>query len=178
MFLISFTSSAEHVGQNLFCFSAVDSIGNQGDSACLRFAVSSQTSSLQPLYITNATRYPMGTVSKTTSISTILTNSRFYQRPTIETYIRFKRLSDNVDYYVLNAVTATKNVLYLSDRIVINSSVVWSPGEYFYIYFDPGVFVETNPYSKEAMSISDPTFWSFNIPYERATTPTSAYLFM
>ncbi len=67
-FLATFTSSANQEGQNLFCFAAVDSIGNQGDSAYLGFTVVSQTSSLQPLYRSNATRYPMGTVSKTTSL--------------------------------------------------------------------------------------------------------------
>ncbi|CAF1199626.1 unnamed protein product [Rotaria sordida] len=173
-FLANFTSNSEQVGQNLFCFSAVDSIGNQGDSACLRFAVSSQTSSLQPLYRLNATRYPMGTVSKTTSLWTILTGAEVYQRPTTETYIRFKRTSDDADFYVLNAVTATANVFYLNDRIVINSTVVWTPGEYFYIYFDAGVFVEASTCSKEAMPISDPNFWPFDIPYETTTTSTSS----
>jgi hypothetical protein len=173
VFIASFTSNAQQVGQNLFCFAAVDSIGNQGDSACLRFTVSSQTSSLQPLYIWNATRYPMGTVTKTTSIWTILTGSKTYIRPTTESYIRFKQVSDDVDYYVLNVVTATDNVLYYSDRIVINSVVVWTPGEYFYIYFDAGVLVEANTCSKDAMPISDPTFWPFNIPYETTTTTAS-----
>ncbi|UJR37024.1 hypothetical protein I4U23_029731 [Adineta vaga] len=172
-FLANFTSSADQIGQNLFCFSAVDSIGNQGDSACLRFTVSSQTSSLQPLYRLNAIRYPMGTVLKTTSIWTILTDTRTYERPKTETYIRFKRTSDDTDYYVLDAVTATSNVLYLSDRIVINSSVVWTPGEHFYIYFDPGVFAEASSCSKEAMPIGDPTFWPFDIPYESTTTTTT-----
>ncbi|CAF2462613.1 unnamed protein product [Rotaria sp. Silwood2] len=173
-FLANFTTNAQQVGQNLFCFSAVDSIGNQGDSACLRFTVSSQTSSLQTLYRLNATRYPMGTVLKTTSVWTILTGTTVYQRPTTETYIRFKRTSDDLDFYVLNAVTAIDNVLYSSDRIVINSTVEWTPGEYFYIYFDAGVFVEASTCSKEAMPISDPNFWPFDIPYETTTTSTSS----
>ncbi|CAF3474831.1 unnamed protein product [Rotaria sp. Silwood1] len=173
-FLANFTSSAQQVGQNLFCFSAVDSIGNQGDSTCLRFAVSSETSSLQPLYRLNATRYPMGTVSKTTSTWTMLTGTRVYQRPTTETYIRFKRTSDNVDFYILNAMTAINNVLYLSDRIVINSTAVWSPGVYFYIYFDAGALAEANTCSKSAMPISDPNFWPFDIPYETTTTSTTS----
>jgi hypothetical protein len=42
-----------------------------------------------------------------------------YTRPTIETYIRFKLLSDSTDVYRLNVVTETTNVLYLSDRLVI-----------------------------------------------------------
>ncbi|CAF4323187.1 unnamed protein product [Rotaria sp. Silwood2] len=173
-FLANFTTNAQQVGQNLFCFSAVDSIGNQGDSTCLRFAVSSQTSSLQPLYRLNATRYPTGTVSKTTSIWTILTGTRVYQRPTTETYIRFKRTSDDLDFYVLNAMTAIDNVLYSSDRIVINSTVVWTPSEHFYIYFDAGVLAEANTCSKESMPISDRNFWPFDIPYETTTTSTSS----
>ena len=172
-FLANFTSNAQQIGQNLFCFSAVDSIGNQGDSACLRFTISSQTSSLQPLYIHNATRYPTGTVPKTTSEWTILTGSRVYIRPSTEAYVRFRRASDNVDFHVINAVTALDRVQYFIDRIVINSSAVWTPGESFYIYFDAGVLVEANTCSKEAMPISDPSFWPFDVPYETTTTSTS-----
>ncbi|CAF1603918.1 unnamed protein product [Rotaria magnacalcarata] len=172
-FLANFTSTAPQVGQNLFCFAAVDSIGNQGDSACLRFTVASQTSSLQPLYIRNATRYPMGTVTKTTSVWTIFTAPDVYVRPTFETYIRFKQTSDNTDFYVLNVVTQLDSVLFLSDRIVINSTVVWTPGGYFYIYFDAGVLVDARLCSKDSMPISDPNFWPFNVPYESTTTSTS-----
>jgi hypothetical protein len=71
---------------------------------------------------------------------------------------------------VLNVVTATDCVLYYSYRIVINSSVVRTPGEYFYIYFDPGVFVEASTCSKDAMPIIDSNFWPFNIPYETTTS--------
>ncbi|CAF1067523.1 unnamed protein product [Adineta steineri] len=176
VFLANFTSSANQIGQNLYCFSGVDSIGNQGDSACLRFTVFSQISSLQPLYTSNATHYPTGTVSKTTSVWTILTESITYQRPTTETYIRFKQASDNTDYYILNVVTATDNVLYLTNSIVINTAVIWTPGEQFYIYFDPGVLDEegaTSSCTKVAMPITDPNFWPFNIPYESTITSTT-----
>ncbi|CAF1138993.1 unnamed protein product [Adineta steineri] len=175
VFLANFTSNANQIGQNLYCFAGVDSIGNQGDSVCLRFTVLSQTSSLQPLYTSNATHYPTGTVSKTTSVWTILTGSTVYQRPTTETYIRFKRASDNTDYYVLNVATATSNVLYLTNSIVINTTVMWTPGGSFYIYFDSGILDEqgASSCSKEAMSITDPNFWPFNIPYESTTTSTT-----
>ncbi len=172
-FLATYTASASQEGQNLFCFAGVDSIGNQGDSACLRFTVVSQTSSLQPLYTLNTTRYPMGTVSKTTSLWTIFTGPTTYTRPITETYIRFKTVSQNSDYYVLNVVTATDRVLYYSDRIVINSSVEWTPGVSFYIYFDPGVLVPASTCTKAAMPINDPTFWPFNIPSETTTTIAS-----
>ncbi|CAF1062457.1 unnamed protein product [Adineta steineri] len=175
VFLANFTSNANQIGQNLYCFAGVDSIGNQGDSVCLRFTVLAQTSSLQPLYTSNATHYPIGTVSKTTSVWTILTGSTVYQRPTTETYIRFKRASDNTDYYKLNVATATSNVLYLTNSIVINTTAMWTPGGYFYIYFDSGILDEqgTSSCSKEAMSINDPSFWPFNIPYESTTTSTT-----
>ena len=110
---------------------------------------------------------------KTTSTWTILTGSRVYQRPPTETYIRFKQTSDNVDFFVLNAVTELVNVVYLTDRIIITSTVVWTPSGSFYIYFDPGVLVEASTCSKEAMPISDPNFWPFNIPYETTITSTS-----
>ena len=172
-FLAHFTSNAQQIGQNLFCFSAVDSIGNQGDSACLRFAVESETSSLQTLYMQNATRYPMGIVSKTTSTWTILTGSISYSRPSTEAYIRFRRVSDNADYYVVNVVTGVDKVVYLSDRIVITSNVVWTPAEYFYIYMDGGIFTRATTCNRDSMPIGDPTFWPFDIPYESTVTSTS-----
>ncbi|UJR19129.1 hypothetical protein I4U23_022259 [Adineta vaga] len=172
-FLASFTSSISQVGQNLFCFAGIDSIGNQGDSICLRFTVVSETGSLQSLYKANATRYPMGTVSKTTSTWTLFTGTKTYMRPTAETYIRFKRTSDNSDFYVLNVITATSNVLYFSNRLVIISNVTWTPGERFYIHFDSGVFIEASTCMKDAMLINDPNFWSFDIPYETTTSSTS-----
>jgi hypothetical protein len=172
-FLATFTSSANQIGQNLFCFAAVDSIGNQGDSACLRFTVLSQTSSLQPLYTSNVTRFPMGTVSKTTSLWTMFTGSNVYVRPTTETYIRFKLASNNADYHILNVVTAINNVFYLNGSIVINSTVLWTPGEYYYIYFDPGVLSQSVTCTKESMPIIDSNFWPFNIPDETTTTSTS-----
>ena len=175
-FIANFTASLDQIGQNLFCFAAVDSLGNQGDSACLRFTVSTATSSLQPLYLWNAVRFPMGTVSKTTSLWTIFTGGRLYVRPTTETYIRFKQISDDVDYYVINVATSTDRVVFYSDRVEINSSVVWTPGQSFYIYFDPGVFVAASTCTKDSMPIADPTFWPFNIPDESTTTETSTHI--
>ena len=173
IFLAQYTSSVQQIGQNLFCFSGVDSIGNQGDSACLRFAVESQTSSLQPLYTQNATHYPMGTVSASTSIWTIITGSVTYSRPSTEAYIRFKYLSGNSDYYVLNVVTAISEVSYQSDRIVITSNVVWESGEQYYIHMDGGVFSQATTCNRNSMPITDPNFWPFNIPYVPTVTTTS-----
>jgi hypothetical protein len=173
VFLANFTPSAQQVGQNLFCFAGVDSIGNQGDSACLRFAVETETSSLQPLYMSNSTRYPMGTVSKTTSLWTILTGSRSYSRPTVEAYVRFRSRLNHSDFYLLNVVTAKDRVLYLTDRIVINTSVTWIPNEFYYIYMDAGMFAKSSTCSRDSMPISDPAFWPFDIPYETTVTTTS-----
>jgi hypothetical protein len=56
-FLANFTSSAEQIGQNLSCFAAVDSIGNQGDSVCLRYTVSSQTIRIKCNTISNGNSF-------------------------------------------------------------------------------------------------------------------------
>jgi hypothetical protein len=63
-FIVNYTASASQVGQNLFCFAGVDSIGNQGDSTSLRFTVQLALESQNTLYINNATHYPTGLVSK------------------------------------------------------------------------------------------------------------------
>lgn len=173
IYFIYFYASSDQYGQNLYCFSAVDSIGNQGTSTCLRFIVESPSVLLNPLYTQNVTRYPMGIVSSTTSQWTILTGGIEYKRPTTETYIRFKRLSDNVDIYRLNVVTELTNVVYLSDRLVITSNVVWTPAEQYYIYFDSGTLALASTCTKPSMPIVDPTFWPFNIPFETTSSTTS-----
>ncbi len=126
------------------------------------------------LYTQNLTRYPTGSVASTTSTWTIITDSD-YSRPTTESYIRFKRLSDHQDVYRLNVVTELTNVQYLSDRLVITSSVIWTPGERYYIYFDSGVLALASTCTKPSMPIVDPTFWPFEIPYETTSTTTSRY---
>jgi hypothetical protein len=173
IYFVYFVASPQQYGQNLYCFSGVDSIGNQGASTCLRFIVESTSVLLNPLYTQNVTRYPMGTVASTTSIWTILTDDVQYTRPTIESYIRFKRLSDNADIYLLNVATETVNVVYLFDRLVITSNVIWTPSERYYIYFDSGVLALASTCTKPSMPIIDPTFWPFNIPYETTSSTTS-----
>jgi hypothetical protein len=64
IFQVNYAASANQVGQNLFCFAGVDSIGNQGDTTCLRFTVQIASESQNTLYINNATHYPTGLVSK------------------------------------------------------------------------------------------------------------------
>ncbi|UJR14448.1 hypothetical protein I4U23_001445 [Adineta vaga] len=174
IYFIYYFASADQYGQNLYCFSGVDSIGNQGASACLRFIIESPSVLMNPLYTQNMTRFPMGTVTSVTSIWTIFTGNDEYMRPSIESYIRFKRLSDNADVFRLNVVTETTNVLYLSDRLVITSNVLWTPGEQYYIYFDSGILALASTCTKSSMPIVDSTFWPFDIPYETTSSTTTS----
>ncbi|CAF0948611.1 unnamed protein product [Didymodactylos carnosus] len=170
-FMVNYTAAANQVGQNLFCFAGVDSVGNQGDSTCLRFTVQLSTSSLNTLYIGNVTRYPIGTVSKFQSVWTILyPNATSFTRPLVEAYIRFKLQSTAEDFLTLNVVLETTNVLYLSDRLVIYTSIEFTPGQSFYISFDPGVFLEISTCLRNSMGITDSSFWPFNIVPEITTT--------
>ena len=175
IYFISFTASEEQYGQNLYCFSGVDSIGNQGPSACLRLIVESTPVLLNPLYTNNATRYPLGVVASTTSTWTIMTQEQFI-RPTFETYIRFKRWSTDEDVFRLNVVTDRENIVYLSDRLVLTSNVIWTPGEKYYIYFDSGVLALASTCTKPSMPIIDRSFWPFEIPYETSSSTTSNYV--
>ncbi|CAF0741795.1 unnamed protein product [Adineta ricciae] len=174
MYFIYYFASPDQYGQNLYCFSGVDSIGNQGSSTCLRFIIESPAILMNPLYTQNVTRYPIGVVTSVTSTWTILTDGIQYPRPTIESYIRFKRLSDNSDIFRLNVVTETSNVLYLDDRLVISSNIIWTPGEQYYIYFDSGILALASTCTKASMPIIDPAFWPFRIPYETTSSTTTS----
>lgn len=174
VFMITYTARIEQIGQNLFCFAGVDSIGNQADTTCLRFTVQQSTSSMNTLYLLNATRYPMGSVSKFQSNWTLIyPNGSTYSRPTTEASIKFKYTSSQLDLLVINVATAT-NVDYQSDRLVITTSTTFTPGTSFYISFDPGVFLAVSTCLRDSMGITDPLFWTFNIPSEGSTTATTS----
>jgi hypothetical protein len=51
IFKVNYAASANQVGQHLFCFAGVDSIGNQGDTTCLRFTVQIPSDSRLRLYV-------------------------------------------------------------------------------------------------------------------------------
>ncbi|CAF3860887.1 unnamed protein product [Rotaria sp. Silwood2] len=175
IFKVSYTGNANQVGQNLFCFAGVDSIGNQGDSTCLRFTVQLAAESRNTLYVNNATRFPSGLVSKYQSNWTLLypTGTTFV-RPTTDAFIRFKITSTQQDFVKYNVVKQTTNVNYLSDRLIILSNVVFSPGEYYYISIDPGVFLPIATCLRDSMGITDKTFWPFNTASEPNTTITTS----
>ena len=174
IFFINYTAQIQQLGQNLFCFAGVDSIGNQADTTCLRFTVQQGTSSMNTLYINNATRYPTNTVSKSQSNWTLIYPSGVtFARPQVTTYIRFKLVSTQQDFLTIDVVRST-NVNYLSDRLTFTSSVIFTPGQSFYISFDPGVFLPTSTCFRDSMGITDPTFWTFDIPPDPNTTATAA----
>ncbi|CAF0861623.1 unnamed protein product [Rotaria sordida] len=173
-FKVSYTGNANQVGQNLFCFAGVDSIGNQGDSNCLRFTVQLAAESRNTLYINNATHFPTGLVSKYQSNWTLIypTGTTFV-RPSTEALIRFKITSTQQDFVTYNVVKQTTNVNYLSDRLIISSTVVFNPGQNYYISIDPGVFLPISTCLRDSMGITDKLFWPFNTASEPSTTVTT-----
>ncbi|CAM4880178.1 unnamed protein product [Rotaria socialis] len=161
-FNVYYTGNLNKVGQNLFCFAGVDSIDNQGDATCLCLSVQIAQDSLNSLYVSNATRFPMGTT---------------FVRPNTDAYVRFQINSTGKDFVTYNIAKQTANVIYQSDRFVILSSVVFIPGEYDYISLDPGVFLPISTCLRDSMGIVDSQFWTFNTPSEAnktVTTMTSA----
>ena len=112
-FQVTYLASASQIGQNLFCFAGVDSIGNQGDATCLRFTVQSTSDSRNILYLRNATHFPMGLISKFQSTWTLLYPANItYTRPTVDALIRFKIASTQADFVTYNVVKQVLNVDY------------------------------------------------------------------
>ena len=174
VFMVNYTARVEQIGQNLFCFAGVDSIGNQGDTTCLRFTVQQGITSMNTLYLSNATRYPMGSVSKSQSTWTLIyPNGTTFSRPSTSASIRFKYLSTQQDILTIDVVTSTTSVDYQSDRLVITTNIVFIPGQSFYISFDPGVFLPISTCLRNSMGITDPNFWLFSIPSEITTTEST-----
>jgi hypothetical protein len=73
-----------------------------------------------------------------------------------------------------NVVKQTANVDHRSDRLVITSNVIFSPGENFYISLDPGVFLPIATCLRDSMGITDSSFWIFqNTTVTTSTTSQS-----
>jgi hypothetical protein len=175
VFKVYYTANANQVGQNLFCFAGVDSIGNQGDSTCLRLTVQVASDSQNTLYVNNATHYPTGLVSKYQSNWTIVYPTGItYTRPNTDAYIRFKINSTQLDFVSYNVVKQTDNVDYRSDRLVITSNVVFAPGVQYYISIDAGVFLPIATCLRDSMGITDTTFWPFETASEPSTSSTTS----
>ncbi|CAF3567356.1 unnamed protein product [Adineta steineri] len=174
-FQVSYSANVNQVGQNLFCFAGVDSIGNQGDSTCLRFTVQIGSDSRNTLYINNATHYPTGLVSKYQSNWTLLYPAGVsFTRPSTDAFIRFKMASTNEDFATYSVVKQPDNVNYLSDRLEIISNVVFQAGAQFYISLDPGVFLPIATCLRDSMGITDTSFWTFQTPSEPSTTSSTS----
>ncbi len=175
IFKVNYVASANQVGQNLFCFAGVDSIGNQGDSTCLRFTVQIASASQNTLYINNATHFPVGLVPKSQSIWTLIyPTGTTFSRPSTQAYIRFKLTSTQQDFLTYDVVKQTANVDYQSDRLIITSNVIFTPGQQFFISLDPGVFLPIASCLRDSMGITDVSFWPFQIASEPSTTATTS----
>ena len=173
--LVNYAANINQVGQNLFCFAGVDSIGNQGDSTCLRFTVQISSDSQNTLYLANATRFPVGLVSKYQSTWTLMyPTGMSFVRPSNFAFIRFKVNSTQVDFVQYNVVTQVDIVDYRSDRLVITSNVIFSPGESYFISLDPGVFLPIGTCLRDSMGITVSTFWPFRTPSEPSSTLTTS----
>ncbi|UJR30433.1 hypothetical protein I4U23_017967 [Adineta vaga] len=174
IFKITYVANANQVGQNLFCFSGVDSIGNQGASTCLRFTVQIASESQNTLYILNATHFPIGLVPKTQSKWTILYPSGItFSRPNTKAFVRFKFLSTKTDFLTYDVVKQVSQVDYQLDRLVITSNAIFTAGEKFFISLDPGVFLPIASCLRDSMGITDTSFWPFEIASETSVTSTS-----
>jgi hypothetical protein len=171
LFKVFYTANANQVGQNLFCFAGVDSIGNQGDSTCLRLTVQIATESQNTLYVNNATHFPTGLVSKYQSIWTLIYPIGItFSRPNTDAYIRFKIKSTQQDFVTYNVIKQTANVDYQSDRLIITTNVIFTAGEQYFVSLDPGVFLPIATCFRDSMGITDPLFWPFQTASEPNTT--------
>jgi hypothetical protein len=175
IFKVFYTANANQVGQNLFCFAGVDSIGNQGDSTCLRLTVQIATASQNILYVNNATHFPTGLVSKYQSIWTLIYPIGItFSRPNTDAYVRFKIQSTQQDFVTYNVIKQTANVDYQSDRLVITTNVIFTAGEQYFVSLDPGVFLPIATCFRDSMGIIDPLFWPFQTASEPNITMTTS----
>jgi hypothetical protein len=72
IFKVNYVTNVNQVGQNLYCFVYVDSIGNQGDTICfLFFTIQIASESQNSLYINNATHFSIDLVCPYRSIRNI-----------------------------------------------------------------------------------------------------------
>jgi hypothetical protein len=113
----------------------------------------------------------MGLVSKYQSTWTLIyPTGMTFSQPSSDAYIRFKIASTQLDFVTYNVVKQIASVDYQTDRLVITTNVIFTPGEQFFISLDPGVFLSIATCLRDSMGITDASFWLFEIASEPSTT--------
>ena len=156
---ITWTPLPSQVGNNIFCFTAVDSSGANSDQNCIIFAVGTYPPALK-----NGSLFPTGEVFPSNS-DWRLEFDREFVRPRRSAYIRFH---DENDTEIFNIDTSTDtNVTFpttMTDfSLTFMTSYVFKEKSTYYITIDHGVADGTDSCGAQSVGVFDPYYWRFII---------------
>ena len=156
---ITWTPLPSQVGNNIFCFTAVDSSGANSDQHCIIFAVGTYPPALK-----NGSLFPTGELSPSNN------NWRFefdrqFVRPSRSAYIRFH---DETDSEIFNIDTSTNTDVKFPTSLTdfsLNFTTTYTFKEKatYYITIDNGIAYGTEACGPESVGVFDPYYWRFTI---------------
>ena len=167
---ITWTPVPSQVGNNIFCFTAVDSNGANSDQNCIIFAVGTYPPALK-----NGSLFPTGEVFPSNS------NWRFefdrqFVRPRRSAYIRFYDENDE-EVFVIDTSIST-NVTFPTSptdfSLAFMTAYIFKEKVTYYITIDHGVVYGTEACGPESDGMFDPHYWRFAI--KDVTPPVLTFL--
>ncbi|UJR11342.1 hypothetical protein I4U23_015523 [Adineta vaga] len=146
-------------GPQVVCMGAVDNTQVQSNQWCVTFVVGS----VAPNIIQSSAR-PNGIILQNQSIFTIRTTSPVRRPLENDTYIYFWDATLGGTLVRKYDCAWEPQITYNNFTIAIHfSPVPWILGHSYYVTFDSGVATDTTFWGLESASITDPTFWFFNV---------------
>ena len=167
---ITWTPLLSQAGNNIFCFTAVDSTGANSDQNCITFAVGTY-----PPVVKNGSLFPTDKLFANNS------NWRFefdrqFVRPSRSAYIRFY---DDTDTEIFKIDTSTsRNLKFPSSptnfRLAFRTTYNFKEKATYYIIIDHGIACGTDACGPESVGVFDPYYWRFVIKDD--TPPVLTFL--
>ncbi|UJR34575.1 hypothetical protein I4U23_027351 [Adineta vaga] len=172
--ILTWTPEALQAVPQTFCAAALDNSNLQSAPWCVTYLVNYTAPDLvQPKYVQHSAS-PVGTVFQNESRFTIEAKGPVGRPTRNGTNIYFKEADTNATVLKYDAGYAS-NIIYTGNVIVIITNYTWTPGKFYYVTMDSGFSSGQEFCHAESESISDPSYWRFNIwdPAVSSTTTTT-----
>ena len=156
---ITWTPLPSQVGNNIFCFTAVDSSGANSDQNCITFAVGTYPPALK-----NGSVFPTGELSPSNNNWHFEFDRQFVQ-PRRSAYIRFH---EETGTEILKIDTSTNTdvefpTLLTDLTLKFTTAYTFNEKDTYYITIDNGISYGTDACGPESVGVSDPYYWRFTI---------------
>ena len=141
---------------HLFCYSAVNSVGQVSEQTCIQLA--SGYSSDPPLPVPN-TALPNRALVHPFNSTWSLTFDQSIQRPPLSAFIRFHNSTEQIVYQI--DTSSSTEITFINNTIFITPDFQFPEYMMFYITLDANVVIATEGCKLGNEAVADTSFWTF-----------------